>query len=917
LDLLRALAVPHSFRPPGLPPRDLSPAARHLIAGLKPPVLAYPQIVTAVLEWLVVLQPVEGGSGFLLDAAESQLASMPRPAAREATPHGFIGWRNSEWVMYLRLARTLRRLRPDLWSGAEQGRLWALERWLEQGAESRVRRGLRKMWTGQIETPIRVRPPTEELVAAFVASAATEGDVVDHMVGDRPTVGWGSAFNSLGDLTRKSVRDGLDARLGEIVDRVRRRVVDVELRRGEAPTAASRAALAIRDSGGLGVLMRLLTALGRDGFVRGWSYDGEARSVVFSRLIRATSPREGDAPDLFAAAVASAGIADKRLIELAMFAPQWARHVERAVGWPGLASAIWWFHAHTKDTSWTVDQDVRAVWAAEVSERTPLASQDLMDGAVDVEWFGDVYAATGGERWKALDAAAKYCSTGGGHKRAQLFADAMRGKGDEQALQRRIDEKRHQDSVRALGLLPTPEGEQHDQAVLGRYQAMHEFIRSSRQFGSQRQASERRAAEIGLENLSRSAGYADPIRLGWAMEARGAADLAEGVVVERDGVVVRLSIDADGNPDLSVRRADKPLKTVPASLRKDEQVAELRSRATALRRQAGRIRGSLEEAMNRGDGFSGAELYDLTRHPTLWPRLSRLVLVGEGPTGYPDGDGRALRDAGGAMHAIGSGETLRIAHPVDLLADGAWHEWQRDAFVRGLVQPFKQLFRELYVPTADELAGDGGTRRYAGHQLQPRKALAVLGGRGWVHHPEEGVRRTFHRESLTAVLVFLEGFATPAEVEGLTLEEVRFFRLGTGDPVVIADLPPRLFSEAMRDLDLAVSVAHAGGVDPEASASTVEMRAALIEETCGLLKIENVRIDAPWVLIDGRLGEYSVHLGSASVHRRPGGAVCIIPVHSQHRGRLFLPFVDDDPKTAEVVSKMLLLARDDEIKDPT
>jgi hypothetical protein len=45
--------------------------------------------------------------------------------------------------------------------------------------------------------------------------------------------------------------------------------------------------------------------------------------------------------------------------------------------------------------------------------------------------------------------------------------------------------------------------------------------------------------------------------------------------------------------------------------------------------------------------------------------------------------------------------------------------------------------------------------------------------------------------------------------------------------------------------------------------------------------------------------------------------VCPIPVHSQHRGRIFLPFADDDPKTAEVVAKVLLLARDEKIKDPT
>ena len=112
------------------------------------------------------------------------------------------------------------------------------------------------------------------------------------------------------------------------------------------------------------------------------------------------------------------------------------------------------------------------------------------------------------------------------------------------------------------------------------------------------------------------------------------------------------------------------------------------------------------------------------------------------------------------------------------------------------------------------------------------------------------------------------------------------------------------------------SVAHAGGVDPEASASSVEMRATLVSETTRLLGIENVRIEGPRALVDGQIGEYSVHLGSAMVHRRPGGALFIVPVHAQHRGRLFLPFADDDPKTAEVLSKVLLLARDQEIKDP-
>jgi hypothetical protein len=46
------------------------------------------------------------------------------------------------------------------------------------------------------------------------------------------------------------------------------------------------------------------------------------------------------------------------------------------------------------------------------------------------------------------------------------------------------------------------------------------------------------------------------------------------------------------------------------------------------------------------------------------------------------------------------------------------------------------------------------------------------------------------------------------------------------------------------------------------------------------------------------------------------GAVNILAVPGQHRGRVFLPFADDDPRTAEVMSKILLLAEDGTIKDP-
>ena len=83
-----------------------------------------------------------------------------------------------------------------------------------------------------------------------------------------------------------------------------------------------------------------------------------------------------------------------------------------------------------------------------------------------------------------------------------------------------------------------------------------------------------------------------------------------------------------------------------------------------------------------------------------------------------------------------------------------------------------------------------------------------------------------------------------------------------------------------------------------------------------LLKIDNVRLLPNHAMVDGKLGTYSIHLGSGTVHRQPGGHLCIEPVHSQHRGRMFLPFADDDPRTSEILSKVVLLSKDSEIKDP-
>ncbi len=894
-----------------------------MVQDLSKKKLRHREVTQSVLEWLFRLNPPAEALPFLLGAAETIFARVPEEKIRKAPnpnrPWAALGWRNNEArLFWLQLARTHRKYRPEDWRDEDHNRLWRLLRWLDKPTP---------------EAP-RFNIELEEVLRAWRAGSATEADLIEMLLatrGEGNEYYYGNRHSELQLLTGRKPSPLFEQYPGlrEIVVRCRDRVLEVELARGELPSPATPAALCLRSAGGLDTLIRLLKALGRTGFIRGWIYNDQGRTAVFSKLLRSTFPEEGDTPERFREAVEAAKIPAKRLVEVAVYTPQWARYVEHALGWPEFEEAVWWVHAHTKDDRWSVDEDIRETWTAQASERTPLTAQNLIDGAVDVTWFHRVYQGLGADRWSILDDAAKYASGGGGHKRAQLFADAMLGRVARESLVSRIQESRNQDSLRALGLLPLPDSAAEREAeVLERYRIIQEFLRTSRQFGSQRQASEKLASGIAMENLARTAGYADPVRLEWAMEARAIADLAGGALVATAAeVTVTLSINDLGEPDLTFVKNGKSLKALPAAAKKDPDVAALVARKRDVQRQASRMRLSLENAMCRGDRFTGAELHTLSGHPVLAPMLRNLVFLVEPTTGgeggvcgagYPVEGGRELEAHDGSRYPVGETDPLRLAHPHDLLRTGEWHLWQRECFRRERVQPFKQVFRELYVLTEAEQQGGIRSVRYAGHQIQNRRAMALLGKRGWVSNYEEGdVRRTFHAEGLTAWLEFDAGITTPAEVEGLTVEHVGFTRRGEWKPLRLEEVPPRIFSEVMRDVDLIVSVAHAGGVDPEATQSTVEMRASLLRETCGLLKLENVRLQNTHALIDGKLGTYSVHLGSAVVHRQPGGHLCIVPVHSQHRGRLFLPFADNDPRTAEVVSKVLLLARDHEIKDPT
>ena len=686
----------------------------------------------------------------------------------------------------------------------------------------------------------------------------------------------------------------------DLVDRYVNHLFEVEMQRRNAPTEATEAfhqcryILVLK---GAERVARIMKAVRKD-HLKIDIYGTERRSIL-SSLATSCYPLPTDTPDMLA------DISEELLVELAFFAPQWLDFVEQRLNWRGFRTAYYYFIAHARE----MGNDEKKALIARYTELDPL---DLADGAFDEALFRQALEEIGEERFEICSKAAKYIGSGAIHTRARRYADVVQGKVTEEELLKQIKEKRNKDAVCALGLLT----DRDDAAIQRRYLRIQQFLKESKQFGAQRQDSERRVWEIALLNLSRGAGFADPVQLTWRMEAlqvESAANYLEGIDIE--GYSCIISLKDDGTNRLQILKDKKLLKGIPTKLKKHPQYLEIAEVSRAWKAQHQRARFLLEDMMQRRTPLAVDDVRAILSNPVVSPMFKKLVLLQDQQFGLPTAEGLATLDG---VKKYGKSPLL-LAHPVDFNAAGLWAKWQSHLFAEKLVQPFKQVFRELYMPMPEE-SEQRESRRYSGYQIQVKQAAAALRSRGWNASYEGGLQKVFLAQGICVSLYARADWFSPSAVEAPTIEYVRFSRTryvpGVPD-LHISDLDPVLYSEVMRDIDMAVSIAFVGGVDPETGQSTKELRAAIVRCTAELMKFANVSISGNHVYIKGMLANYTVHLGSGLVRQEGGTVIPIIPVHSQHRGRIYLPFMDEDPKTVEIISKVVLLAEDNKLKDPT
>jgi hypothetical protein len=160
-------------------------------------------------------------------------------------------------------------------------------------------------------------------------------------------------------------------------------------------------------------------------------------------------------------------------------------------------------------------------------------------------------------------------------------------------------------------------------------------------------------------------------------------------------------------------------------------------------------------------------------------------------------------------------------------------------------------------------------------------------------------------------------------------------RLVLGAAIPLAEVPALAWSEALRDVDLVVSVAASrppgtpdSGSGHASDSGAAAVRATLLDALVADLGLEGVAVDGRYARVHGTRADYRVHLGSGSVHAGPDGHVCVVPagLTREPHPDLFLPvalpvaaddpFAVDHAQTSVILSRVLLLADDARVTDP-
>jgi hypothetical protein len=413
-----------------------------------------------------------------------------------------------------------------------------------------------------------------------------------------------------------------------------------------------------------------------------------------------------------------------------------------------------------------------------------------------------------------------------------------------------------------------------------------------------------------------------------------------------------------GTTKVELRFTDEKGKSrasVPADLKADhaDALKGLQQSVKDLTKMLPALRDRLERLpMSRRELPLAAWRERYLDHPVVGTLSRRLIWqfdnAGRRTAGFPLRG--KLVTADGAPLDLSDATTVSLWHPVGAGAQDvlAWREFLQRHEV---TQPFKQAHREVYLLTDAERRTRTYSNRFAAHALRQHVFAALCTQRGWKYRlmgSWDGGGDTTPTLQLPRWNLRVEYWLTGGEMgEGagfgsgvatyVNTDQVRFYAPDSTRPLALEKVPPLAFSEVMRDVDLFVGVASVGN-DPQwqdagadgrfrdywhdyafgSLSVSADTRRAVLEKLLPRLKIKDkARLTDRFLVVEGSLRSYKIHLGSGNILMTPNDQyLCIVPDRSTRTPDVFLPF-EGDQTLALILSKAFLLAQDDKITDPT
>jgi len=406
-----------------------------------------------------------------------------------------------------------------------------------------------------------------------------------------------------------------------------------------------------------------------------------------------------------------------------------------------------------------------------------------------------------------------------------------------------------------------------------------------------------------------------------------------------------------GDVLIAWKKDGKPIKSVPASVKKEfaGRLKELKNDIKELEAQLQVQKDRIESYYLEQKAWKYNEWFEnYISHPLVKVIASKLIWSFKKGDVNETGlliDNKFFNVKKELITWLDENTSVELWHPINSNIDEIV-SWRNFIQEKEITQPFKQAYREIYLLTDAELNTNTYSNRFAAHILRQHQFAALCKQRSWQYHlmgqwdsHNTPTTQLPAWNMIAQYYVDADGTAEANDVgifNYISTDQVRFYQ--DNQLLELIDVPKIVFSEIMRDVDLFVGVTSIGN-DPNWTntgndghnvywrnysfgdlAESAKVRSEVLQRLVPRLKIaDKCSFDKKFLIVKGKLRIYKIHMGSGNILMEPNDQyLCIVPEGRpfKENEKVYLPF-EGDRLLSIIISKALLLADDDKIKDET